>query len=120
MVDTHDVVLAAHVVAGSLALILGAVGLSAERPPVYLSRAGSVYPWAVLGVALSAGGLVLFDWSALWWLSLLAALSYGLALLGYLAPRRHWRGWVRAYTARAAPTPRWSRPCSWFRSTARR
>jgi hypothetical protein len=51
----------------------------------------------VLAVALTALGLVAFDVAALWWLLPLAALSYGLALLGYRAPRWRGRGWVRAY-----------------------
>ena len=52
---------------------------------------------AVLAVSLTAVALAALDWSALWWLSLLAALSYGLALLGLLAPSRQGRGWLRAY-----------------------
>ena len=35
--------------------------------------------------------------AGLWWLLLPAGFSYLLALLGFLAPRRRWRGWVGAY-----------------------
>ncbi len=95
--DAYDILLGLHVAAGAIALLLGPLALRAERRPPHASRVGGGYQWAVLAVALSAGALAAFDWATLWWLSLLAALSYGLALLGVLASRRRPRGWVRAY-----------------------
>lgn len=97
MFDPHDSLLALHVTVGSLGLILGPVAMWAERRPPYRSRAGAAYHWAVLAVSLSAVGLVALSFSAFWWLLPLVALSYGLALLGRLAPRRHGRRWVRMY-----------------------
>jgi hypothetical protein len=49
----------------------------------------------VLAVAVTASILVAFRPEQLWWLWLLAALSYGLALLGHLAPREQSPGWLR-------------------------
>ena len=95
--DAHDILLGLHVAAGAIGLILGPLALRGERRPPHVSRAGSAYGWAVVVVALSAVALAAFEWAALWWLSLLAALSCGLALLGVLAPRRRPRWWVRAY-----------------------
>ena len=97
MLDPHDGVLGAHVAAGATGLALGPLALRRERRPSYRSRAGSAYQWAVLVVALAAIALVAFDDSAMWWLALLTALSYGLALVGYLAPARRDRAWIRAY-----------------------
>ena len=92
-----DILLAVHVAAGALGLVLGPAAMWAERRPPYLSRAGVGYHWAVLAVSVTAAGLVALDWPRLWWLAPLAAVSYGLALVGLLAPRRRGRGWVRAY-----------------------
>jgi energy-converting hydrogenase Eha subunit A len=96
--DPHEGVLGVHIAAGAIALVLGALTLSAERAPSYRSRAGSAYQWTVLALAITAIALVGFEASELWWLALLAAFSYGLALVGYLAPtRRRHRAWIRAY-----------------------
>ncbi len=97
MLDPHDSLLALHLIAGALGLILGPVAIWASRHGQLEGGAHSAYHWSVLAVCLTAAGLVALDLSALWWLLLLAALSYALALLGFLAPRRRWRGWVRAY-----------------------
>ncbi|HEX2233170.1 MAG TPA: hypothetical protein VHG69_07380 [Thermoleophilaceae bacterium] len=93
----HDGVLAVHVAVGAGGLVAGVLAILAERCPPYRSGAGAAYHWAVLAVALSAAGLVAFDFSRLWWLLPLAALSYSLALVGSLAPLLPLRWWVRAY-----------------------
>lgn len=97
MADSHDIVLALHVAAGALGLVLGPLTILAERTRPHRSRAGLAYHWSVLGVAVTAVGLVAFDPSRLWWLAPLAALSYGLALLGVVASRRHGDRWVRLH-----------------------
>ena len=97
MSGARDGLLVVHVAAGALGLVLGLAAILAEGPPDYRSRAGAGYCWAVLVVALTALGLVAFDVASLWWLAPLAAISAALALLGYLAPRRRRRGWVRLY-----------------------
>jgi hypothetical protein len=97
VIGARDGLLALHVAAGSLGLVLGLVAMVVEGPPEYRSRAGAAFCWAVLAVAVTALGLVAFDVAALWWLAPLAAVSYGLALLGRRAPRRRGRGWIRVY-----------------------
>ena len=49
----------------------------------------------VIAVGATASVLVAHAPTQLWWLWLLAILSYGLALLGYLAPRHRCFGWRR-------------------------
>ena len=97
MTAGQDIVLGFHVAAGSLGLLLGPLAMLAERQPPYRSAMGVAYHWSVLAVALTALGLIAFDAGALWWLAPLAALSYGLALLGLLAPRRRGQRWLGLY-----------------------
>lgn len=95
--EAHDTVLALHVAAGSVGLVLGPLAMLAEREPPYRSRLGLAYHWSVLAVAVTALVLIAFDPAGLWWLAPLAALSYGLALLGVIAPRRRGQRWVGLY-----------------------
>lgn len=95
--EGHDIVLALHVAVGSLGLVLGPLAMLAEREPPYRSALGVAYHWSVLGVALTALGLIAFDTAGLWWLAPLAVLSYGLALLALIAPRRRGQRWAGLY-----------------------
>jgi hypothetical protein len=84
-----------HIAAGAMAWLVGAIALwlsiTGRR-----SRDGlAAFQWSVLAVAVTASILVAFRPAQLWWLWLLAALSYGLALLGHLAPREQSPGWLR-------------------------
>jgi hypothetical protein len=93
----RDVLLSLHLIAGSVGLVLGALAIWAEQEARHQSRAGAAYHWSVLGVSLTALGLVGLEPSELWWLVPLAVLAYALAVLGRVAPRWRGRGWVRAY-----------------------
>src|SRR5439155_10936018 len=48
---------------------------------------------------LSAVVLAVLNWDEVWWLAFVGAASYGLALLGYMAAKRRWNGWLRAHVA---------------------
>src|SRR5215212_4020911 len=93
----HDLLLAVHIAVGAVALALGAVVIWSSRERPLLDRRDAAYHWIVLAVSLTAIGLVALDWPDLWWIAILAALASGLALLGYLAPRRRFRRWELAY-----------------------
>jgi lactoylglutathione lyase len=97
MPGADDIVLAIHVVAGAIGIVLGPAAILAERRPPHRTVAGLAYLWSVLAVSLTALALVADDPAGLWWLAPLALLTAALALLGRLAPRRRWRGWARAY-----------------------
>ena len=98
MPTLHDTLLALHVVVGVAGLVLGplAISTSRGRPALVAGRIGSMYLGSVLAVSLTAVGLIVLNWSELWWLTILAAFSSALALLAFLAPRRRFRGWARA------------------------
>jgi hypothetical protein len=90
-----DTVLWLHIATGVVAWVIGAIALwlsvTGRRPRDGLTA----FHWSVLAVALTASVLVAFRPDELWWLWLLAILSYGLALLGHLAPRERSLGWLR-------------------------
>jgi hypothetical protein len=92
---SSDTVLWLHIATGVVAWVIGGFALwlsvSGRRPRDGLTA----FHWSVLAVAVSASGLVAFRPDELWWLWLLAILSYGLALLGHLAPRERSQGWLR-------------------------
>ncbi|MSR32513.1 MAG: hypothetical protein EXR99_13520 [Gemmataceae bacterium] len=51
----------------------------------------------MLAVCVSAGALAILDWNRIWWFLPIAAGSYAFALLGYVAAKRRWKGWLRAH-----------------------
>ena len=91
----NDVVLWMHVATGCIAWILGAIALWSNLPGRRSRGKLAAFHWSVLAVAVTAAVLVAYAPARLWWLWLLAILSYGLALLGYLAPRDRSLGWLR-------------------------
>jgi uncharacterized membrane protein len=93
----RDAVLAVHVAAGTLGLILGPLAMRASKRRGLHTRLGEVYHWVMLAVCLSAVGLAALAWGRLWWFLPIAVFSYANALLGYVAAKRRWRGWVRAH-----------------------
>jgi hypothetical protein len=94
-----DTVLIAHIALGTAGLILGPVAMTARKRSGLHTNTGEAYHWVVLGVSLSAGILAALDWGRLWWFLPIAAGSYAFALLGYVAAKRRWRGWMRAHVA---------------------
>jgi hypothetical protein len=84
-----------HVAVGVVAWVVGAVALWMNLPGRRSRAALAAFHWSVLAVAVTASILVAYRPAELWWLWLLAAFSYGLALVGYLAPRERSRGWLR-------------------------
>lgn len=95
----QSAILAFHIAAGSAGLILGPIAMRAAKRPGFHTRAGEVYHWVMLTVCFTAALLAVLDWRRLWWFLPIAAGSYAFALLGYLAAKRRWTGWLRAHIA---------------------
>ena len=88
MYAVSDLLLGAHVIAGTLGLLLGPLTLLARSQRQRATQRG--YHAAVVVVAVSGTGLVALDPIALWWLLPLAALTYGCLWAGLHArPGRH-------------------------------
>ena len=90
-------VLAAHIALGAAGLVLGVVAMVARKRQGRHTSAGRAYHWVMLGVCVTAVGLAVLDWRRLWWFLPVAAGSYAFALLGYVAARRRWEGWLAAH-----------------------
>ena len=58
-----------------------------------VSRFGQIYYKALAVVFVSAAGLAMLRWPNDAFLLALGTLAFGLASLGYIARRIHWRGW---------------------------
>jgi hypothetical protein len=95
--SVHTVALTIHVACGSVGLVLGPVAMFSGKRRGIHTRTGEAYHWVFLVLFLSAVGLAVLNWDEVWWLAPVGAFSYGFALLGYLAAKRRWKGWLRAH-----------------------
>jgi hypothetical protein len=97
----RSVVLAVHVTAGVLAVLLGPpalwLALRRHRPTAF----GVGYHAAVAVVCIGAAGLTVFDFGRLWFFVPIAAVSYLFVWYGDRSARsageRWWRGVLRGY-----------------------
>ncbi|MVU76558.1 hypothetical protein GPX89_04785 [Nocardia sp. ET3-3] len=99
----YTVLLALHITAGALGLLLGPVVGWADarsRPDAARSRhSADWWPWylrALAAIGITATIMVLWHRTDLWWLIPLSALTYALALLGRRAAGRP-EAWTHAY-----------------------
>jgi uncharacterized membrane protein len=90
-------VLLFHIAAGTIGLVLGPIAMAARKGSRLHARAGELYHWVILAVCVSAAGLAWLDWTRLWWFLPIAVGSYVFALVGYVAAKRRWRGWLAAH-----------------------
>jgi hypothetical protein len=97
--SAHGFALTIHVACGSAGLVLGPVAMLSGKRRGAHTRSGEAYHWVFLVLFLSAVALAVLNWAEVWWLAFVGAGSYALALLGYLAGKRRWKGWLRAHVA---------------------
>ena len=86
-----------HVALGLAAIVLGPVAMLSRKAPGLHPRVGELYHAAVLGVCLSAAALAVSHWSRSWSFLPVALGSYAFALVGYVAAKRRFRGWLRVH-----------------------
>ena len=92
-------VLAFHIAVGTAGLILGPIAMTALKGSRLHAWAGELYHWVMLAVCVSAAGLAWLDWVRNWWFLPIAAGSYAFALIGYVAAKVRWRGWIVAHVS---------------------
>ena len=90
-------ILVVHIALGATGLVLGAVALLARKHRGLHTRVGEAYHWIMLSVCVTATIIAVLDWQRLWWFVFIATGSYAFALLGYVAAKRRWPGWLRAH-----------------------
>jgi len=90
-------VLAVHISAGAVGLVLGPIAMRASKRPGVHTRTGEAYHWVMLVICLSAALLALLDWTRLWWFLPIGVGSYAFALFGYVSAKLRWKGWLRAH-----------------------
>ncbi len=93
------VVLGLHIAAGTVGLLLGPVAMWASKRPGLHTRTGEAYHWVMLTVCLTASWLAVLDWKRIWWFLPIAVGSYAFALVGYIAAKRRFRGWLQVHVS---------------------
>lgn len=89
----RDTILAVHIAAGTLGLILGPLAMLAPKRPGRHPRLGMAYQASTAVLCLSAMGLVVYR-PGLWWLGVIAVATWAAALGGWWCARRRFRGWI--------------------------
>jgi hypothetical protein len=90
--------LTTHIAAGSLGLLAGPMAMLMPKRPGWHPRLGLAYQLLIALLCLSAGGLVILK-PTLWWLGVIAALTWAAALGGWWARRHQPRGWLQLHVS---------------------
>jgi hypothetical protein len=123
----RDVLLAAHIAAGTAGLLIGPVAMAAPKRRGWHTRAGISYQIAVAVLTTTALGLTAFAPKRLWPLALIAVATETAALIGWSAQRGRKAGWLPRHVGfmagsyvsfvTAALVVNWPNPLSWILPT---
>ena len=123
----HEVLLAAHITAGSAGLLIGPIAMATPKRRGLHSRAGISYQIAVTVLTITALGLTAFAPGRLWPLALIAVATEAAAVTGWRAQRRRKPGWLPRHVGfmagsyvsfvTAALVVNWPTPLSWILPT---
>ena len=98
----HDALLSFHVLVAAAALLIGPVAMWARKRRGLHTRTGETYFWVVSAVCATGGALAIMEWEKLRLFFLISVVTFALALLGYLAARKRWQGWLLAHVGGVA------------------
>jgi hypothetical protein len=90
----RDILLALHIAAGSLGLVLGSLAMLAPKRPGRHARLGLAYQASTAVLCLTAFVLVAYR-PEFWWLGVIAAATWAAALCGWWMARHQPHGWVQ-------------------------
>ena len=92
-------IVAAHVGAGLICSMAGAIAIVAPKRAGRHPCAGALYYWSLVVVFLSMAALSLLRWPANTHLFVLGILSFSSGAVGRLSRRRRWRAWLPVHVA---------------------
>jgi hypothetical protein len=95
-------IVAVHVVAGLICTIAGIVAMLAPKRAGRHPFAGTVYYWSLVVVFLTMAALSILRWPANTHLFVLGILSFGSGVIGRLARRHRWPGWLPVHVTAMA------------------
>src|SRR5215813_12925801 len=87
-------IVAVDVVAGLVCTMAGIVAMLAAKRSGRHPSAGTIYYWSLVVVFLSMAALSILRWPADRHLFVLGVLAFGASVVGRMAKRRLWRGWL--------------------------
>jgi hypothetical protein len=90
-------IVAVHVVAGLTCTVAGVVAMLAPKRSGRHPSASTVYYWSLVVVFLSMAALSVLRWPANTHLFILGILSFGAGVVGRMARRRLWGGWLQVH-----------------------
>jgi len=91
--------IAAHVAAGLLCVIAGAVAMLSRKQHGRHPQTGTVYYWSLAVVAATMSVLAISRWDEDYYLFILGVLSFLAATIGRTARRGLWPAWARIHMA---------------------
>ncbi len=95
-------IVAVHVVAGLTCTVAGIVAMLAPKRAGRHPSAGTVYSWSLLVVFLTMAALSILRWPANTHLFVLGILSFSAGVIGRMARRRLWPGWLPTHVTAMA------------------
>jgi peptidoglycan/LPS O-acetylase OafA/YrhL len=95
-------IVAVHVVAGIVCTVSGIVAMSTPKRAGRHPSAGTVYYWGLVVVFLTMAALSILRWPENTHLLALGILSFAGGVVGRMAQRRRWPGWLRVHVTAMA------------------
>jgi hypothetical protein len=95
-------IVAVHVVAGLVCTVSGIVAMLTPKRAGRHPSAGTVYYWGLVVVFLTMTALSILRWPENAHLFALGIVSFGGGLVGRMARRRLWPGWLRVHVTAMA------------------
>jgi hypothetical protein len=95
-------IVAVHVVAGLVCTVAGIVAMVTAKRAGRHPAAGTVYYWSLFVVFLTMAALSFLRWPANTHLFVLGLISFGAGVVGRMARRQRWPGWLPTHVTAMA------------------